>query len=423
MKYVKRNADIPVPDILAWDDDASNPVGCEYIVMSHAEGIELRNLWFDLDISIQLKCIVNISRKLADMARLEFPAYGSLYMRESSAVVSATLLPINDEFGIGPSCGKTYWDCTPGESRYYDCEAPDRGPWTDIVSFVDGLVNAGLSRLPPSDMTDCQTRRKYQGTASEHRELLHSTRKVLHELLGDARMKDNATQILVHPDLHMSNIFVDPNDPTKITSIIDWQSACIEPVFMITLPILDFAIPVDYLTNKKDPKEHDKRVKMVQIWNQALEACLYPVPRIGPFQKTKIELSRAFDIDLFRPFNVCHRTWRDGTPLLTSDLIDLAAQWKTLELPGRCPCTAPTDSEFDIHKMRRNELADIQEFRDSISKELHADDEGWVPAERWEYTQELHKYFSDEMLEMARKPGAEMTEDDVRTLWPFDPPY
>lgn len=442
-----------MPDVLAWSDDVNNPVGCEYVVMSHAEGIELRELWFELDSSIQLKCIVNISQKLADMARLEFPAYGCLYMRDSSAMGPETLIPIDDMFGIGPSCSKTYWDCTPGESRYYDQVAPDRGPCksclflqiavarqsavhiyfdsfranptplsgSDLIPFTDSLVNAGLSRLPHGRL-DRRTRRKYQGTASEHRELLCATRKVLHSMLRDTRIRDNAAPVLVHPDLHMSNIFVDPHDPTKITSSIDWQSACIEPVFMCSLPILDFAVPADYLANTEGP-EHDHKVKMIQIWDKALEACLYSVPRIGQLQRTKTEVSRTFDVELFRPFNICHRTWRDGTPLLTSDLMDLAAQWESLGLPGSCPYSAPTGSELDMHKTRWTELAEFQELRGSISTELHANDDGWVPAELWDHSRELHKFFFDELLCIARKPGADMTEDDVRTLWPYDTPY
>lgn len=34
-----------------------------------------------------------------------------------------------------------------------------------------------------------------------------------------------------HPDLHTENIFVDPSNPTKITSIIDWQSTQVAPMF------------------------------------------------------------------------------------------------------------------------------------------------------------------------------------------------
>jgi aminoglycoside phosphotransferase (APT) family kinase protein len=36
---------------------------------------------------------------------------------------------------------------------------------------------------------------------------------------------------LSHPDLHLDNIFVDP-DTKRITHIIDWQSAVISDVFL-----------------------------------------------------------------------------------------------------------------------------------------------------------------------------------------------
>lgn len=39
------------------------------------------------------------------------------------------------------------------------------------------------------------------------------------------------TPYLWHNDLHDDNIFVDPNNPEKITGIIDWQSCHISPLF------------------------------------------------------------------------------------------------------------------------------------------------------------------------------------------------
>lgn len=36
--------------------------------------------------------------------------------------------------------------------------------------------------------------------------------------------------VLWHPDLHLDNIFVDP-DTHQITRIVDWQSACVAPLF------------------------------------------------------------------------------------------------------------------------------------------------------------------------------------------------
>jgi len=37
---------------------------------------------------------------------------------------------------------------------------------------------------------------------------------------------------LWHNDLHSDNIFVNPQEPTEITCLIDWQSAHVEPLFM-----------------------------------------------------------------------------------------------------------------------------------------------------------------------------------------------
>jgi hypothetical protein len=124
---VRCNTKTPVPKILAWNDDASNPVGNEYVIMEHAEGIELRQLWFGLDNTAQINCIQKITEKVAEMTRLEFSAYGSLYLRDSRTGEEGKVV-IDGEFCIGSSCSKTYWDCAPGERRWYGSEAPDRGP-------------------------------------------------------------------------------------------------------------------------------------------------------------------------------------------------------------------------------------------------------------------------------------------------------
>jgi hypothetical protein len=55
----------------------------------------------------------------------------------------------------------------------------------------------------------------------EHHPLL----KISEDVIGALK------KTLLHPDLHKRNIFVSDDDPTIITSIIDWQSICIEPAF------------------------------------------------------------------------------------------------------------------------------------------------------------------------------------------------
>jgi hypothetical protein len=217
---------------------------------------------------------------------------------------------------------------------------------------------------------------------AKHRKLLHSTREVLHDILEETRVLDNASPLLVHPDLRMSNVFVDPDDPTKITSIIDWQSTSIEPVFKCPLPVLDFSHPPGYLAYIAEKEKH-REMTTTQIWDTALEVCLHEAPRLHTLLCT--------DIDPFRLFRTCHRTWRDGTPLLTSDLIDLAEGYQELGLPGACRYTPPTGSELDARKARWTWFEDFQRFRQMLSEKLEASDDGWVPTENWDAVQELHR--------------------------------
>lgn len=170
-------------------------------------------------------------------------------------------------------------------------------------------------------------------------------------------------------------IFVDPKDPTEITSIIDWQSASIEPVFIGPLPILDFALPPGYLAYIEEKEKH-RDMTTTQIWDIALNACPHKAPRLHSLL--------CMDMELFRLFKTCHRSWRDGTPLLTSDLIDLADKCQALGFSGSCCYTPPTGSELDAHGTRWTWFEDSQKFRETLSEKLETSDDGWVPAEQWD---------------------------------------
>ncbi|KAF3009677.1 hypothetical protein E8E13_008293 [Curvularia kusanoi] len=57
IKYLQKHTTIPIPKILAWSDDPSNPIGSEYIVMEHASGVSLHQRWSTMDLSERLHCI------------------------------------------------------------------------------------------------------------------------------------------------------------------------------------------------------------------------------------------------------------------------------------------------------------------------------------------------------------------------------
>jgi Predicted aminoglycoside phosphotransferase len=109
-----------------------------------------------------------------------------------------------------------------------------------ISAFADGLVDAGLSRIPPRD-SQVSFRPSYHGSVQTHLELLEHGRTVIYAIPADSRVHDAAVPTLFHPDLHKRNIFVSDDDPSIITGIIDWQSLSIEPAFWYADEVPDFA--------------------------------------------------------------------------------------------------------------------------------------------------------------------------------------
>lgn len=100
-----------------------------------------------------------------------------------------------------------------------------------------------------------------------HLQLLETSKKAF-EAVGDADVpKDSRSPMLFHPDLHARNIFVDPNDPTHILGIIDWQSAAVEPAFVHAQatpafaeePLLDKTLDADMPKDSREAQEHAQR--------------------------------------------------------------------------------------------------------------------------------------------------------------------
>lgn len=86
--------------------------------------------------------------------------------------------------------------------------------------------------------------RFYQPSASEKLAVIADFRKVAYTVIPENMFFSWA--VLWHPDLHGNNIFVDPEDPTKILGIIDWQGAHVTPMLnqVTTPPFLNYDGPL-----------------------------------------------------------------------------------------------------------------------------------------------------------------------------------
>ncbi|GLB12039.1 hypothetical protein AtubIFM57258_009317 [Aspergillus tubingensis] len=372
IEYLQANTTVPIPKILDWSNDATssdNPIGSEYIIMEHATGVQLHKKWHEMDGKKRIKCIDAIYRKLKEVVDLQFPCFGSLY-------------PIHSPV-------------SPDNRRVLDGEY-----WNDLYEYCDGLIDAGLSRLPAVD-SETKRRPMYHGSVETHKMLLAQTRDLMRCMSQDSRIMDCATPVLFHPDLHKRNIFVSEDDPSEITAIIDWQAASIEPAFWYADEIPDFATENEVCT-------------------RAFDVCTqFLIPTLSK--------PRLMDQNLFRPFRYSYRTWKDGAVALHHDLIDTSQNWEKLGFAGPCPYAVPPPHELADHQKKYRLFKAAHNLRYDLAGLLNTATDGWVPTGDWEAAQTAHHEMFDGMLQaVLTNPEIDdpdepvKDEETLRSIWPFD---
>ena len=108
----------PVPKVFAWSSRANeNPVGAEYIIMEKAPGVQLDELWPNMDIKARFEVVKAIASFQNAWASTSFSQYGSLYYsfdidRENACILTKSDGSRNTEprFTVGPSVGRDMLD-------------------------------------------------------------------------------------------------------------------------------------------------------------------------------------------------------------------------------------------------------------------------------------------------------------------------
>ena len=111
---VNTHTQVSVPRVLAWSSDPSNPVGVEYIIMEKAPGIQLFKAWDDMSDADQFSLVLKLTKLEGQIAKIRFPASGSLCLRESMGDSDAYVsldseIDPSGQFCIGPSCERGWY--------------------------------------------------------------------------------------------------------------------------------------------------------------------------------------------------------------------------------------------------------------------------------------------------------------------------
>lgn len=111
-----RHNGVPVPKVLAYSADESNPVGAEYIILEKLDGIPLSEQWFSMDNKSRAKIMKQIVEVEKKFMMIPFPASGSLFYRkdlgESQLIVpipGQSNRPEPDQVVLGPTVQHGWW--------------------------------------------------------------------------------------------------------------------------------------------------------------------------------------------------------------------------------------------------------------------------------------------------------------------------
>lgn len=163
---------------------------------------------------------------------------------------------------------------------------------------------------------------------------LESYMKTAHYLLP--KNKETHKPVLWHPDLHTDNIFVDPEEPTRITGVIDWQAVHAAPIFLqVRRPalLLDFdgPIPPERLKAPRLPENFaelsaDEKIEAKKLHTAQAMYVLYEIELLQQCKDAGSAL-RGRDTLLTRITGLVGSLFTDGEPPVLSCLIQAVDRW------------------------------------------------------------------------------------------------
>ncbi|KFX96260.1 hypothetical protein V490_03455 [Pseudogymnoascus sp. VKM F-3557] len=417
---VRQNTDTPAPNIYSWSSDTSNSVGAEYIVMEKAGGVPLFQQWGNMTEFSKLELIKGLTKLEKQLASVQFPAYGSLYLRDSCPDLGRyqPLDAAQDSTGsycVGPSCERAYI-LQAGENS----TNVDNGPWHSISAFGKAIANREINRITRG--TQAQQGAFYHGTSTEQIALLRDTIQIMDLLDTHPILSRHAQPIIWHSDLHMGNIFVSADDPSRIVSLIDWQSISILPAFLQAQWPEFLKPPSKYTEGFVQPKlpddfqnlDPDEKVLATLEWNQAKIAKAYEVSNFLENRPAHnaMNIPRVFKELFVR----CGEVSEYGVIPLRTCLIEIFQNWNALEFTGACPYSF-TDVEIQEHESRFQDYHAWNEVQELARTCLDTDTEGWIPPEL--DFQEKQRQNKELLGLLIERMAGEKTADEAREMWPF----
>lgn len=235
-----------------------------------------------------------------------------------------------------------------------------------------------------------------------------------------------ATNVLWHPDLHLDNIFVDP-ETCKITSIVDWQSASVAPLFYQSCvprmfrhdgPVQEgWVVPsrpknFDSLSTEEQARiDQDLENETIHKYYEAM------VFKRAPRHWAVLEKQR--DVHLKRnPTWLVTGAWENRDLFfLRQSLIAVAALWDRLRPDEATECPIEfTREELDLHAKEDENMTGVGSMLKLFQDQGVLPVDGMVDPEDYETAKNNCRKFKDIFVGLAKD---EEEKELFSKLWPY----
>lgn len=252
--------------------------------------------------------------------------------------------------------------------------------------------------------------------------LLQKAADLIDRLESHLSLEQNSRPTLWHTDLHMGNIFVSETEPSKIVSLIDWQSISVSPLFLQARWPIFLEPPDDYVKGFVHPQlpsdfetmdEEDKGLATYKF-KQASRTKAYET---STYLKNRDAYNAMNVPRVFRELFIrCGEVFEEGVEPLRACLIEISQSWEQLKLPGTCPFSF-TPNETSSHDIAFEEYEEFHRVRKFALEYLDTDSEGWIaPAMDFDEKQAQNKALFEYYLENLADGKS---RKELLRIWPF----
>ncbi|KAM5429568.1 hypothetical protein McaMca56_006962 [Microsporum canis] len=432
MDFMRNVLQTPVPQVYSWNSKANeeNRVGAEYIIMEKVPGVPLGSVWESLEPPDKLKVFLQIFRYQKRWTAVKFSQFGSLYYSKNLPADASSRgnLYIDkdgrsvDHFAVGPTVSREWLQDGRQELQCY------RGPWSSLLDYRmaigrrEGMAIRTLKQFPKQCVMFCGPG-AYQPTLEKKLAAVKLYSHILQHILPSETGLTSGH--LWHNDLHAENIFVNPDRPTEITGIIDWQSIQIAPLTDHCLDpnFLGYEGP-DVGDNPQPPalredidslEQNERRAAIKQFYDTSvMVAWRMLVKKKNPDQHAAIRFQKS---KAGHMLNLSQNLYVFGEAHFRALVLDLRDEWAESgkDFPLTFSATEISEIEADV------KAADIGLGVMNMITERMGDlwPEKWfVEHENYEAAMAKLRDIKAELVEKAVRSPED--KEVFETFWPFD---